>query len=68
MITMKFGVCVLRKVENVRVGDTVVFNMDSANYKVTDIDTTEIGMIRHRHAGGSSSYWPGELVYVKESE
>jgi hypothetical protein len=64
---MKFGNHFLRKVENVEVGDTVCFNLPSASYIVLDIERTEIGMIRHRHKGGSSAYWPGELLYVEDS-
>ena len=62
---MKFGNHTLRKVENVKVGDVVSFDMESANYRVKDIETTPIGMIRHQHDKGSNSYWPGELVYVE---
>ena len=65
---MKFGNHTLRKVENVSVGDTVSFDMTSANYRVEAVETTEIGMIRHQHKSGSNSYWPGELVYVEERE
>lgn len=62
---MKFENHTLRKVENVQVGDVVAFEMRSANYRVSAIETTPVGMIRHRHDTGSSSYWPGELVYVE---
>lgn len=62
---MKFGNHVLRKAENVRVGDKVCFDMESANYVVTDVEETKIGMVRHQHKSGSNSYWPHELVYVE---
>jgi hypothetical protein len=62
---MNFDNHALRKVEDVQVGDTVCFNFSSSNYTVLDIERTEIGMIRHQHDGGSSSYWPGELLYVE---
>ncbi len=64
---MKFGNHTLRKVENVGVGDTVSFDMESANYRVEAVEITEIGMIRHQHKRGSNSYWPGELVYVEDA-
>ena len=62
---MKFGNHVLMKAENVRVGDKVCFDMESANYVVTDIERTQIGMVRHQHKTGSNSYWPNEPVYVE---
>jgi hypothetical protein len=65
---MKFGNRTLRKVEKVCVGDTMVFDTVSANYKVDAVEATPIGMIRHQHKGGSSSYWPGELVYVEDRQ
>ena len=62
---MKFGNHALRKAENVQVGDKVCFELESANYVVTEVEWTQIGMVRHQHDGGSSSYWPHELVYVE---
>ena len=62
---MKFGNCVLRKAEHVQVGDKVCFELESASYVVDEIDTTQIGMVRHKHKDGSSSYWPNELLYVE---
>lgn len=64
---MKFTDKVLVKVETVKIGDTVVFDMPSANYTVLDVEVTAIGMIRHQHEMGSSSYWPGELVYIQKT-
>ena len=55
----------LRKAENVRVGDKVCFELASADYIVTEIEQTKIGMVRHQHKGGSNSYWPHELLYVE---
>lgn len=54
------------KVKDVKVGDKVCFELPSANYIVREITQTKIGMIRHRHDSGSSSYWPKELVYVEK--
>ena len=62
---MKFGNHTLRKAENVRVGDKVCFELASADYIVTEIEQTKIGMVRHQHKCGSSSYWPHELLYVE---
>ncbi len=63
---MKFGNCVLVKAENVRLGDRVCFDMESANYVVTNMEQTPVGMVRHHHNTGSNSYWPHELVYVED--
>lgn len=60
---MKFGNHTLVRAENIQPGDKVCFDMDSANYVVTDIENTKIGMVRHQHKDGSSSYWPNELLY-----
>ena len=62
---MKFGNHTLRKAENVKVGDKVCFQLESSSYVVTAVEKTEIGMIRHQHKGGSTSYWPNELLYVE---
>ncbi len=62
---MKFGNHTLRHASRVQVGDKVCFKLDSANYVVTEIETTKIGMVRHHHAMGSNAYWPHELVYVE---
>lgn len=59
--------CKLRNAEDIRVGDTVCFEQESANYVVTEVQPTEIGMLRHQHKHGSSSYWPNELLYVLEA-
>ena len=64
---MKFGNNVLCKAESIKVGDTVVFQMGSADYVVDAVETTDIGMIRHQHRGGSSSYWPNELLYARRN-
>jgi len=56
--------CKLVTAQQVRIGDTVVFDMPSANYCVCEVDENEIGMIRHHFHGGSSCYWPNELLYV----
>ena len=63
---MKFGNHVLKKSENVNVGDIVSFDMSSANYQVEEINTTKIGMVQHLHKTGSNSYWPNELLYVEK--
>ena len=62
---MKFGNCVLRKADAIKVGEKVCFATESANYVVTEVETTKIGMVRHQHKDGSSSYWPHELLYVE---
>lgn len=51
-----------------QVGDKVCFEMKSAGYIVTEIEQTNIGMVRHHHDGGSNSYWPDELVYVEDKD
>lgn len=63
---MKFGNHTLTRAGNVQAGDKVCFELGLADYVVTDVDTTAIGMVRHHHETGSSSYWPNELVYVEE--
>jgi len=67
---MKFGNCVLRRADSIQVGEKVCFNMPSANYVVTEIEHTKIGMIRHHQEGGFegkyNSYWPEELLYVED--
>lgn len=45
--------------KDVRVGDRV------ANYVVTDVEDTAIGMVRHQHDGGSTAYWPHEWLRVE---
>lgn len=65
---MKFGNHTLRKAENVQVGDKVCFEMQSANYVVTAVEQTAIGMVRHQHDRGSNSYWPHELLYVEDED
>ena len=45
--------------KDVRVGDRV------ANYIVTDVEDTAIGMVRHQHDGGSTAYWPHEWLRVR---
>lgn len=62
---MKFENHVLQRADDVRVGDKVCFDLPSANYVVTGVEDTRIGMVRHQHENGSSSYWPNELVYVE---
>ena len=62
---MKFGNHVLRKAVNVKVGDKVCFQLESAAYVVTSVEQTKIGMVRHQHRDGSNSYWPNELLYVE---
>ena len=64
-VTRRDGSPSLRKAENVRVGDKVCFELASADYIVTEIEQTRIGMVRHQHKDGSSSYWPHELLYVE---
>lgn len=56
----------LTKVRDVKVGDRLGFgpDMNQFSYTVTDVETTGIGMVRHQHEHGSSSYWPNERVYV----
>ena len=56
--------CKIAKAKEVRIGDTVVFDMPSADYCVAEVDETEIGMIRHHFHGGSAAYWPDEFLYV----
>jgi len=62
---MKFGNHAIRRADHVDVGDKVCFELASAGYVVTAVDQTAIGMVRHQHEGGSSSYWPHDLVYVE---
>lgn len=61
----KFTNHTLKNAENVQVGNKVCFDLESANYVVTDVERTQIGMVRHQHKTGSNSYWPHELVYVE---
>lgn len=63
---MKFGNHALRRADHVEVGDKVCFEMASASYVVAEVEITTIGMVRHQHDGGSSSYWPNELLYVED--
>lgn len=65
---MKFGNHTLQKAENVKIGDRVCFELDSASYVVDEISSTKIGMIIHHHGSGSNSYWPNELVYVEDDD
>lgn len=62
---MKFGNHTLRRADHVQVGDKVCFTLSSADYIVADVEKTHIGMIRHQHETGSSSYWPTELLYIE---
>ena len=54
----------LKKAKDIKVGETVIFKMKSANYEVKAIEETKIGSIRHHHKTGSNSYKPDELLYV----
>ena len=53
----------------VQSGDEVCFRWSSANYIVDYTDTDPIGNARHFHSDGSasSSYHPGELLWVKRA-
>lgn len=55
------------RARDIRIGDHVVFDMPGANYVVEDVETTQIGQIRHVHGDGtaSSCYWPTDLLYVE---
>jgi len=62
----EFEDCTLYKAADVPIGATIVFSMGSANYRVDSVEVTGIGMVRHQYEKGSTSYWPHELVYVRQ--
>ena len=57
--------CAIIQAKNVKVGDRVKFRMSSADYTVEEVEITNIGMVRHQHDSGSSTYWPNELLYIQ---
>lgn len=62
---MQFENHVLRKASQCKPGDRVCFDAPGAHYVIEAVEDTGIGMVRHQHPGGSSAYWPDELLYVE---
>ena len=56
----------LVRAEYARIGDRVCFLNERFDYVIEDADTTATGTIRHHHGdySASSSYDPGEWIYV----
>lgn len=67
VINEQFPGAVLMQASLVTSGDEVCFRTASANYVVDYTDTDPIGHARHFHGNGaaSSSYHPGELLWVR---
>jgi len=56
---------ILRKAGDCKPGDRVCFKAPGADYVIESVEETHIGMVRHQHPGGSSAYWPDELLWVR---
>lgn len=61
--------CVLIPARETKAGDRICFRAAFADYTVEDVDTSPTGGVRHVHGDGaaSSTYHPGELLYVRRA-
>lgn len=57
----------LMKARETRVGDEIGFRAPGANYVVEDVETDNMGQVRHRWNDDTATccYHPGEWLYVK---
>lgn len=62
---MKIVNHLLRKAGDCKAGDRVCFDAPGAMYLIESVEDTHIGMVRHQYPGGSSAYWPDELLWVE---
>lgn len=57
----------LMKARETREGDRIGFRWPGASYVVESVETDKLGQVRHRwnNDTASSSYHPGEWLYIK---